>query len=280
MTNNIYENEKWWQENGGDWDTIVNDRRKRDPLYSIQEIILSNYMENIPNSKVLEFGVGFGRHASYLSKLENIEFYGVDQSPTMLKSLENNLSHYESIKERIILIEPRTKLPFPDNYFDVVYTVSVLIHIQPVHLKEILQELIRVSKHKIIHFENKLVEASAVTSQDHNGCWAHPIESVYQELGIDVDVLSETSTTQDIYMANKTKNSDFKFSISEITLDRLKKLDERIRAYTAHLEGEVGWMRNELRDRQNREFEMKNTIQMLENKLNETKLIENEKIDE
>lgn len=267
MEKNIFDNEKWWQEQGENWDEIVNDRRKRDPLYSIQEIILSSYMEEIPHSKVLEFGVGFGRHATYLTKLKNIEFHGVDQSPTMLESLKKNVSEYEEIKDRIILIEPRSKLPYPDNYFDVVYTVSVLIHIQPEHLKDIMQELIRVSKHKIIHFENSLVESTSITSQDHNGCWAHPLVDIYKELNEDVNVLSKSSTVQDVYIVDISKNEEYQPKFSEITLDRLKTLDKRIKEYTAYLEGEVGWMRIELAERQNREIEMKSTIQLLENKI-------------
>lgn len=94
MTNNIYENEAWWQQNGMGWADEVEKRRSLQPLYGIQEVILTHIFSKLPKeSKVLEFGVGFGRHVDYLSDIPNIEVYGVDQSPTMLESLRNRLSH-------------------------------------------------------------------------------------------------------------------------------------------------------------------------------------------
>ena len=160
MGSKVYDNEKWWQENGLQWVKEIEKRRKSQPLYGIQEVILADYFQGIPEkSKVLEFGAGFGRHAKYLNKLNNIEYYAVDQSPTMLTAF-NAYTDDEIPNDRYILIEPRQRLPFPDNYFDVVFTVSVLIHINPEHIKIIIDELKRVSKHVILHFENKVTDIS------------------------------------------------------------------------------------------------------------------------
>ncbi|KIV53537.1 hypothetical protein AM501_25140 [Aneurinibacillus migulanus] len=262
-TDVVFENEKWWQEHGGEWGSIVDDRKTKQPLYSIQEVMLSNYFASIPQSKVLEFGVGFGRHIEYLKQLSNIEIYGVDQSSTMLESLKERLDAGEDLLRRMILIEPRQKLPFPDNYFDVVYTVSVLIHIQPKHIPEIIKELIRVAKHRIIHIENNLTNEQALTAPDHNGCWAHPIIKNYKDIGYTAEILEKVVNKQDIYVVDLSKDKRYDFNISPVTIERLYQIDKLVLPHMQFLEGEVGWMRKELLQRQEDRLQLSTTIEEL-----------------
>jgi len=233
-------------------------------LYTIQEVVLSHYCASLPQSRVLEFGVGFGRHIEYLNKLPNIEVHGVDQSPTMLESLKSRLVNEDDLIKRMILIEPRQKLPFPDNYFDVVYTVSVLIHIQPEHMQEILKELIRVAKHRIIHFENNITNDEFLTAPDHNGCWAHPIVKHYRTLGYDVDLLEKVMINQDVYVVNISDDPNYDFKMSPVTMKRLSQIDKRILPHMQFLEGEVGWMKAELAQRQEKEHLLQLEKQQLE----------------
>lgn len=268
----VYENEKWWQENGLGWADEVWKRRASQPLYSIQEIVLSSYFKDIPEkSKVLEFGVGFGRHIEYLNKLNNLELYGVDQSPTMLESLRKRFGNNKDLMERIVLIEPRSKLPYPDNYFDIVYTVSVLIHIKPEHINQILSELIRVSKHGLIHFENKEEKTSTLSSKDHNGCWVHDLKKAYKSQGVNANIMDQVSGCQDVYFAKLSNNPYYDFNVNPVILERIRLLDERIRPRIAFLEGEVGWRTNEIIERQNKEELLKGDIDRI--KLENTNLI-------
>jgi ubiquinone/menaquinone biosynthesis C-methylase UbiE len=265
----IYSNEKWWQENGLGWADEVEKRRALQPLYGIQEVVLSSYFATLPqHSKVLEFGVGFGRHVEYLDELSNISVYAVDQSPTMLESLRLRLAEKKELLERITLIEPRTTLPYPDNYFDIVYTVSVLIHIQPEHLSGILQELVRVSKHGIVHFENNESEKSEFAFPDHNGCWRHAIVKEYKKLNLNCKVLTKVAEEQDLYFVALSDDSRFHQIEKPVMFKRLHMIDKRIRPQMQFFEGEVGWRTEELKKRQETEFELKEEINNLKYQLN------------
>lgn len=247
MANRVYDNEKWWQEHGFEWLEEINKRRSSQPLYGIQEIVLAEYFSNVPKkSKVLEFGAGFGRHAKYLSKLENIEYYAVDQSPTMLDALK--VYTEGTIKEEnVVLIEPRQKLPYPDNYFDVVYTVSVLIHINPEHIQEIIDELKRVAKHVIIHFENTYTEESNLQFADHNGCWRHAVQNLYKNVQVYNDITQE----QGLYIITLEDDEQYRFSINPVVRERLNVMGTYLGDGLKVLEGEAGWRQEELEKKEN-----------------------------
>ncbi|WP_336762293.1 class I SAM-dependent methyltransferase [Paenibacillus sp. USHLN196] len=283
MENKVHENEVWWQENGLAWGDEVDRRRSLQPLYGIQEVILSHIFSKLPKkSKVMEFGVGFGRHIEYLSDIPELEVYGVDQSSTMLKSLKDRLAHKPKLIENVTLIEPRSKLPYPDGFFDFVYTVSVLIHIDPSDLKDILKELSRVSKHGIIHFENNFVEHSELKFMDHNGCWQQSIINDYKELGLSCDIFEKVASEQDVYYTNisgEWSKDDFENSVM---FSRLHLMDSKVRPTIAEFEGEIGWRTKELAERIENERIMKDQIVsfLSEKSINEQKLKEQESISE
>ncbi|OBZ07843.1 hypothetical protein A8L34_24740 [Bacillus sp. FJAT-27264] len=261
MSNSIFENEAWWQENGLGWADEVDKRRSLQPLYGIQEVVLTHIFSNMTEqTKVLEFGVGFGRHIDYLSDIANVDIHGVDQSPTMIESLKKRLAHKDELFEKIVLIEPRTQLPYPDGYFDFVYTVSVLIHINPNDLEGILKELIRVSKHGIIHFENNYAEYSELKFPDHNGCWQHSIVHDYSKLNLSCSVLSKVASEQDIYyiqLSDKWNKEDLE---DKVLFSRLYLMDQKIRPTIAKFEGEIGWRSEELKKRIENEFQMNQVL--------------------
>ena len=253
MNNQVYDNEKWWQDNGFEWLQEIEKRRSTQPLYSIQEIVLTEYFSTLPQgSKVLEFGAGFGRHANYLSELANIEYFAVDQSPTMLDAMKV-YTHERIDEEHVTLIEPRQPLPYPDNYFDVVYTVSVLIHINPMHIGEIIQELKRVAKHVILHFENKLTDMSTLQFQDHNGCWKHAVQNLYEN----VQVVNDLSSEQTLYIVPLSQDEGYAFSLNPVLKDRLSIMDQYLTQGLKALEGEAGWRQEALEksEDKNRELE-------------------------
>ena len=253
MNNQVYDNEKWWQDNGFEWLQEIEKRRSTQPLYSIQEIVLTEYFSTLPQgSKVLEFGAGFGRHANYLSELANIEYFAVDQSPTMLDAMKV-YTHERIDEEHVTLIEPRQPLPYPDNYFDVVYTVSVLIHINPMHIGEIIQELKRVAKHVILHFENKLTDMSTLQFQDHNGCWKHAVQNLYEN----VQVVNDLSSEQTLYIVPLSQDEGYAFSLNPVLKDRLSIMDQYLTQGLKALEGEAGWRQEALEksEAKNRELE-------------------------
>lgn len=100
---------------------------------------------------ILEVGCGFGRNIKYLMSqgIRSSRITGVDLSPEMIRKARRYLgkSHI-NLKTANVL-----GLPFTDKEFDIVFTHGVLMHVEPRDLKKALQEIVRVSKNKIIFIE-------------------------------------------------------------------------------------------------------------------------------
>lgn len=100
--------------------------------------ILTNII-NLEGTKVLEFGCGVGRWASIILKRGAI-YYGVDISDSMLDMARNLIPKAEFYKI------DSYKLPFKDNEFDMVFTITVLHHNPYEQQTKIIDELIRVTR--------------------------------------------------------------------------------------------------------------------------------------
>jgi len=91
--------------------------------------------------KVLEIGCGLGRWYMILrNNFKNLEYYGIDISEEMIK-VAKRLTKYERF-----YVMSASKLEFPDNYFDVVFSITVLHHIPFKEKEKAIKEMIRVTK--------------------------------------------------------------------------------------------------------------------------------------
>lgn len=120
----------------------------------IDKIQVQFIYENIPKREginVLEAGCGTGRILIPLAK-RGINSYGVDPSQNMLNILKNKKKDLKiNIKRGDI-----EKIPYPDNTFDVVFTMHVLMHM--VRYEKAIGEMYRVLKpggKMIVDFPNK-----------------------------------------------------------------------------------------------------------------------------
>ncbi|MDI6724649.1 MAG: methyltransferase domain-containing protein [Methanobacterium sp.] len=97
---------------------------------------------------VLEAGCGSGAFTNYAARAvgDKGKVYGIDIQAEMLEQLRMKLKRFENIDiHNIFLIEGDVcKMPFKDNYFDLVYMVAVLQEIPD--KKKALQEIKRVLK--------------------------------------------------------------------------------------------------------------------------------------
>lgn len=230
----ISSNYQWWQANGQSWPDEVRHRKQFMPIYHIQEVFLAEYFGRNAPASVLEFGCGFGRHLSYLTRIPGLEVAGCDQSQSMIDGMHEWASG-EWIAKHIQLNEPLAPLPYPDNSFDIVFTVSVLIHVRPEHVSFILQELLRVCKWQIIHIENNTTPDTIVTADAHDGCWAHPIAQYYEALGHRTEILGKPFEIEDVYRVivdNERPIAD----MSNVTLSKLLTLDRATVNYIRSLE--------------------------------------------
>jgi len=189
-------NYRYWQENGAYWVEEYSRRKKTQVYFNIQEFMLAEYIGRCASARVLDFGCGVGRHLQYLRQLPGIEIYGYDQSPTMLAGVRQwaDESWYQ---DHITLGDPVTRLPYPDQFFDIVFTAEVLIHVRPEHLPELIQEFVRISRWQIYHLEP--TSDYEVKSDDHGGCWNHDLVQAYANLGLVCEILPKGYQSQSPY---------------------------------------------------------------------------------
>jgi len=208
-------NYECWQQSGWDWYFELLLRRPVRPVYGRQEKYLRGFLGAMAERwlkeqgrplKVLEFGCGFGRHLKYLHQIESVEVHGCDQSPAMLSVAETLLcGRFAELKDRLKLVAPRGRLPYGDAQFDVVFTVSVLIHVSPEDLQGCIGELRRIARHMIVGVELPNAPGSFLWDEAHQGCWLHNFVESHHRAGpcaveVDADVLSPAAVVYNVVM--------------------------------------------------------------------------------
>ncbi len=176
----------YWQQHGDTWTNEYETRKRRRPLYHIQEYMLVEYMMHHAPAKVLEFGCGVGRHLRNLSRVAGLDVYGHDQSATMVAGCRS-WADEAWVARHVTVGAPTGPLPYPDGAFDIVYTAEVLVHVRPEDLESILRELLRVCRGHILHLETS--PDCAISPTSHDGCWKHDLAVAYARLGRECQVL-------------------------------------------------------------------------------------------
>ncbi len=170
----------YWQEHGCDWYGEYEKRKKHIVYYHIQELMLADYFHHSTPAKVLEFGCGIGRHLRYLSQIPDLDVYGYDQSKTMAEGCYE-WADEKWVSEHVWIGQPLQKLPYPDSYFDIVFTAEVLVHVRPEDIMAVLLELLRISKWQVLHLETAL--GYELVENVHGGCWYHDLVQYYKKAG-------------------------------------------------------------------------------------------------
>jgi len=97
--------------------------------------------------KVLEVGCNVGNQLNSLQNLGFKELYGIDIQSYAVEKAKRIAKDINIIKGSVF------DIPFKDNYFDLVFTAGVLIHISPNDIDKALDEIYRCSKRYICGFE-------------------------------------------------------------------------------------------------------------------------------
>ena len=141
------------------FDSIRNFHKKHGGV-AIEDEVLKLIFKNITeNMKILDGGCGEGSITNFLAeKFPDVIFYGVDISDVGI-----NYAYEESNKRKLKNVTYKVGdlkyLDFPDNYFDLIYSQSVIEHV--VNYEKALKEFWRVLKPKgklIIRVSNGGVE--------------------------------------------------------------------------------------------------------------------------
>ncbi len=139
------------------------------PLFSTRlfyEVsLLEKILNNLNVEKSLEIGCGYARLTPWIAKHSN-EHYAIEPTKELYEWA--NLLYTDVHFEKASCDE----LPYPDNYFDLVITWTVLQHIPPGRFKKSIEEIKRVLKNDsvlvIAEFTQKIPPPTTT--------WGHTIE--------------------------------------------------------------------------------------------------------
>jgi len=113
---------------------------KREEIWEETRFLFNDYL--IPGEKVLDLGCGNGRYFP-LFKEKTVDYFGIDTSEELIKIAK------EKIPEGRFQVGDALNLPFPNNFFDKVYSIAVLHHIPSEHFRlQFLKEAKRTLKPK------------------------------------------------------------------------------------------------------------------------------------
>lgn len=151
---------------------------KHDPANRRQEEALLEYLKmvNPPFETILEVGCGFGRISKIiLSNFPGIqEYLAVDISPDQL---ENAKKYVQS--DKIRFRESDIQSLQLDKKYDLVLAVSVLLHVLPSEINEVVSKLVSFSKMHVVnvdYYEDNKPKQLA----PHN--FMHEYEAIYRSL--------------------------------------------------------------------------------------------------
>jgi len=101
----------------------------------------------LPIKRILEVGCNRGHNLTALSRLGDYELYGIE--PYKLALDEARRTNCPAT-----LIEGDAfNIPFPDSYFDLVFTCAVLMHVESDYLPRAISEIARVTKKYVLTIE-------------------------------------------------------------------------------------------------------------------------------
>lgn len=182
-------NDYWKTKRGSDYAAQQALRRSYPGIHSeyrVQERWISGFLRAFAQRigrapRVLEVGCGFGRFFPVVQDAGGV-YHGYDFSEAMAAPILQRDEARGCIKVAPTLLEA-----WPGEDFDVVFTVSVLIHNElpaAQALVAAMRQLLR-PEGVIVCIENRVVLRETEANSWHGGCWAH---DVARDLAPDMDV--------------------------------------------------------------------------------------------
>jgi len=201
--------EYWLNKSGVEYRATQNARALNNNVsYRVQESWFRDFFEQRAKAranapiKVLDFGCGFGRIARLLCDIEGLDYYGYDISPAMAEELRASPPKPLAgiIQQRLRTAESLDSA-YPDQKFDFILTVSVLIHNSQENVQRVLSSMLDhlAPDGKLVLLENQHTAVSSFENFWHGGCWCHAFAR-YLNGRADVEIFDNLADRHGFYV--------------------------------------------------------------------------------
>lgn len=110
-------------------------------------------INSLPFDSLLEIGSGVGQNFHILCKLiKNIQLYGVDIDSQRIED-GNYLLHEAGFTNVQLIFDNRELKNFQNKQFEIITSIACLLYISDERIKDFIQQIIRITKRKIILLE-------------------------------------------------------------------------------------------------------------------------------
>ena len=143
---------------------------------------------------ILEVGCNVGANLRWIASLRPPQqVYGLDINLKALNELRRNFPGINS------LWSPGRELPFRDRWFDLVFTMGVLIHQPETTLSLVMAEIVRCSRHYILCGEYFAEQTTEVTYHGKSGAlFKRDYGNLYKELFPELHLIRQGFLSRDM----------------------------------------------------------------------------------
>ncbi|WP_404319135.1 pseudaminic acid biosynthesis-associated methylase [Malaciobacter canalis] len=156
--------------------------------YTLSRTDLNNrFLKNInKDAKILEVGTNIGNQLLHLQSMGFKNLYGIEIQERAINFAKKRADNLNIIKGDAL------DIPFKDDYFDLVFTSGVLIHISPDNINFAIDEIYRVTNSYIWGFEYYAKEYTDLMYQGNKDLmWKADFMKLYKERKKDLVKLDE-----------------------------------------------------------------------------------------
>jgi pseudaminic acid biosynthesis-associated methylase len=163
------------------------------------------FLSPINPQKILEVGCNTGNILRNLQSLGYDNLYGIELQAYAIEKAKTLCNGINLVQGSAF------DLPFKDNYFDLVYTSGVLIHINPDDLEIVMREMYRVSNSYIWGFEYYMDEMQHIEYHGNSGkMWKGNYANKFMQLFPDL-----TLVQSELYKYRGDENRDQMFLLKK-----------------------------------------------------------------